>query len=58
MSCDREATNEHLLSVHLVAGDDEVYLSGHEPMVEDSAGSPKRESLVFSPEEEGGEGEE
>ena len=33
------------LSVRLVAGDDEVHPSGHEPMAEDLADSPERESL-------------
>lgn len=58
MSSDREAMSEHSLSVHLVVDDDKFYLSGYEPMAEDLAGFPKRESSAHSSEVEEEEREE
>lgn len=58
MSSDREAMSEHSLSIRLVVGDDKFYLSGYEPMAEDLAGFPKRESLAHSSEVEEEEKEE
>ena len=50
--------NESQLSTHLVAGDDDVYPLGYEPMAKDPTNSQERESSANSSKEEEGEEEE